>query len=175
METTVPYFTVHLIFLIKITFVAICSKEKTFDPRWCPMWYCIISEKRKWEIGRSLYCGNHHNKGFFNVAKTEEHQKEENRRYEKYQRDPNTRRRYGRAWKRIRDSYVKTHPFCELCYEKGVLVEVEEVHHKIPLAEGGTHDRSNLISLCKSCHAKIHAERGDRWHGRRSDSYEWQS
>ena len=35
METTVPYFTVHLIFLIKITFVSICSKEKTFDPRWC--------------------------------------------------------------------------------------------------------------------------------------------
>ena len=30
----------------------------------------------------------------------------------------------------------------------------------------------NLISLCKSCHARIHAERGDRWHGRKSDSYE---
>ena len=99
----------------------------------------------------------------------EQHQKEENKRYEKYGRDPATRKRYGRAWKRIRDSYVKTHPFCELCYEQGVLVEVEEVHHKIPLSEGGTHDRANLISLCKSCHARIHAERGDRWHGRKSD------
>lgn len=94
----------------------------------------------------------------------EEHQKEENRRYEKYDRDPVVRRRYGRVWKRIRDSYVKTHPFCEKCYENGVLVEVEEVHHIKPLAEGGTHERSNLISLCKSCHARIHAERGDRWH-----------
>lgn len=102
----------------------------------------------------------------------EEHQKEENRRYEKYGRDPATRKRYGRAWKRIRDSYVKTHPFCELCFEKGVAVPVEEVHHKIPLSEGGTHDRSNLISLCKPCHASIHAKRGDRWHGRKSDSYE---
>ena len=102
----------------------------------------------------------------------EMHQKEENKNYEKYSRDPATKKRYGRAWKRIRDSYVKTHPFCEICFEKGSLVPVEEVHHKIPLAEGGTHERSNLISLCKSCHARIHAERGDRWHGRRSDSYE---
>ncbi|HBA49213.1 MAG TPA: HNH endonuclease, partial [Lachnospiraceae bacterium] len=24
----------------------------------------------------------------------------------------------------------------------------------------------NLIALCRSCHAKIHAENGDRWHNR---------
>lgn len=40
----------------------------------------------------------------------EKHQKQENARYEKYDRDPAVLRRYGRAWKRIRDSYVKTHP-----------------------------------------------------------------
>ena len=33
--------------------------------------------------------------------------------------------------------------------------EVQEVHHKLPLSKGGTHSKSNLISLCKSCHAKI--------------------
>ena len=96
----------------------------------------------------------------------EEHTKERNSQYEKYGRNPDTRRRYGRAWKRIRDSYVKLHPFCELCYEKGVLVPTEEVHHKKPLSEGGTHDRSNLISLCKSCHSTIHAHRGDYWNSR---------
>ena len=94
----------------------------------------------------------------------EKHQKKENARYEKYDRDPAVRRRYGRAWKRIRDSYVKTHPFCEQCYKNGIIVPVDEVHHKIPLSEGGTHDRNNLIALCKSCHSKIHAQRGDRWH-----------
>lgn len=99
----------------------------------------------------------------------EEHQREENKRYEKYYRNPAVHRRYGRAWKRIRDKYVSLHPFCEICYEKGILVETEEVHHKKPLSEGGTHDRDNLIALCKSCHARIHAERGDRWHDRRSD------
>ena len=35
----------------------------------------------------------------------EEHEKLENQRYEKYERDPATKRRYGRAWKRIRDRY----------------------------------------------------------------------
>lgn len=34
-----------------------------------------------------------------------EHEKLEAQRYERYDRDPDTKRRYGRAWKRIRDSY----------------------------------------------------------------------
>lgn len=95
-----------------------------------------------------------------------EHQQQENRRYEKYQRNPETKRRYGRAWKRIRDRYVQLHPFCELCFQKGQLVETQQVHHIKPLAEGGDHSRENLISLCSACHARIHAERGDRWHTR---------
>ncbi|MGN0609837.1 MAG: HNH endonuclease [Oscillospiraceae bacterium] len=90
-----------------------------------------------------------------------DHEKLASREYEKYGRDPNVHRRYGRAWKRIRDKYVSEHPFCELCFEKGMLVPTREVHHKRPLSEGGTHERDNLIALCKSCHAKIHAERGD--------------
>lgn len=94
----------------------------------------------------------------------EEHAKLEAKRYEKYDRDPETRRRYGRAWKRIRDSYVQQHPLCELCQKDGRLTATEEVHHKVPLSEGGTHARDNLIALCKPCHARIHAERGDRWH-----------
>jgi len=85
----------------------------------------------------------------------EEHQREENKRYEKYDRDPAVRRRYGRVWKRVRDSYVKEHPFCEECFKKGMMVPVEEVHHIKPLSEGGSHSKDNLISLCKSCHAIV--------------------
>ena len=95
----------------------------------------------------------------------EEHRKQESQRYEKYDRNQAVhRRRYGRCWKRIRDSYVKQHPLCEQCLKEGRYVPTEEVHHIKPLAEGGTHDRDNLIALCKSCHARIHAQRGDRWH-----------
>ena len=93
-----------------------------------------------------------------------EHERLENQRYDRYQRDPAHKKRYGRTWKKIRDSYVKTHPFCAHCLLGGKYVPVEEVHHKIPLSEGGTHARENLISLCKTCHSRIHAERGDRWH-----------
>lgn len=71
------------------------------------------------------------------------------------------------------DSYVKEHPFCELCFEKGILVPVDEVHHKLPLSEGGTHERSNLVALCKSCHAKIHAERGDYYGSKKHHVYKY--
>ena len=66
----------------------------------------------------------------------------EAQRYEKYDRDPAVRRRYGRAWKRIRDRYIQEHPLCELCQWDGRLTPAEEVHHKVPLSEGGTHART---------------------------------
>ena len=103
----------------------------------------------------------------------EEHEKEMNRTYEKYGRDQTVRRKYGRAWKRIRDKYVSEHPFCEKCFEKGVLVPAQEIHHILPLSEGGTHDKSNLISLCKSCHAKIHADRGDYQGSKKNHVYKY--
>ena len=93
----------------------------------------------------------------------EEHAKQENRRYERYQRDPATKRRYGRAWQRIRDRYAAAHPFCEECYKRGVLTPTEEIHHIKPLAHGGTHAEDNLMALCKPCHSRITVELGDRW------------
>lgn len=93
----------------------------------------------------------------------EEHGKKEAARYEKYDRDPATRKRYGRAWKRIRDRYIAAHPLCAECKRQGMLTPATEVHHILPLARGGTHDRSNLMSLCTSCHSTITAKDGDRW------------
>lgn len=61
---------------------------------------------------------------------------------------------------------MHTHPFCEKCLEEGRLTEAKQGHHIMPLAEGGDHSDENLMSLCSSCHAKIHAKRGDRWHGK---------
>lgn len=95
-----------------------------------------------------------------------EHEKQENKRYEKYDRDPQAKRRYGRAWKRIRDRYIHAHPLCEGCLEKGIYREATEVHHVLPLAEGGDHRDENLRSLCKECHARTHAKRKDRWNKR---------
>jgi 5-methylcytosine-specific restriction protein A len=91
-----------------------------------------------------------------------EHEKLERDRYNKYERSPDINKKYGRAWKRIRDRYVKEHPLCEMCLKEGRLTPVEEVHHIKPISQGGTHARSNLMSLCQSCHTKIHHEIGDR-------------
>ena len=96
----------------------------------------------------------------------DEHAKEEAKRYERYDRDPAVRRRYGRAWKRIRDRFISAHPLCEECKKQGKLTPAQEVHHILPISRGGTHAENNLMALCKSCHSEITARDGDRWHDR---------
>ena len=91
-----------------------------------------------------------------------EHKKAKDKHYNQYERDPASSKRYGRSWKRIRDTYIKAHPLCEECQKQGKLTPAEEVHHKLPIKKDGSHSRDNLMSLCRSCHNKIHAELGDR-------------
>ena len=86
----------------------------------------------------------------------EEHKKLHEKNYERYTRGYDPNKRYGRAWKRIRDRYVAEHPLCEMCLMDGRYTPVQEVHHIVPLSRGGTHDSSNLMSLCRSCHNKVH-------------------
>ncbi|AUS97361.1 HNH endonuclease [Clostridium thermosuccinogenes] len=93
----------------------------------------------------------------------EKHQKQADSYYNKYERDPQTRKRYGRTWKRIRDRYISEHPLCQECQKYGRLTPAEEVHHIIPLSKGGTNADSNLMSLCKQCHSSITAREGERW------------
>lgn len=64
-------------------------------------------------------------------------------------------------WQRAREEHLIEFPYCQICRKYGHLVRATEVHHIRPLADGGTHDRGNLISLCHRCHFKIHAERGE--------------
>jgi len=92
----------------------------------------------------------------------EDHAAVARRQYNKYERSPDINKKYGRAWKRIRDRHISQHPLCEECEKQGKLVPAEEVHHKKPISQGGTHARDNLMSLCRSCHTKIHHEIGDR-------------
>ena len=77
----------------------------------------------------------------------EDHAKIMEQHYEKFQRGYSPGKRYGRAWKRIRDRYIHKHPLCEQCLKGGRYVTVEEVHHIVPLSEGGSNDESNLMSF----------------------------
>ena len=92
-----------------------------------------------------------------------EHQATANRNYNKYERDPESYKRYGRSWKRIRYQYIKAHPLCEQCRAQNRLTPTEEVHHILPLSKGGSNETENLMALCKSCHSRITAESGERW------------
>lgn len=93
----------------------------------------------------------------------EEHKREVNRHYNRHQRDPETSKRYGRRWRKIRKTYITAHPLCEECKKQGKFTPAEEVHHIKPLSDAGTHSYENLMSLCKSCHSTITAKEGGRW------------
>ena len=92
----------------------------------------------------------------------EEHKALMDRQYDQYTRDKESRKKYSQGWKQIRTRYVREHPFCERCREEGRLTPVAEVHHIRPISRGGTNQWDNLMSLCQSCHNKIHHEMGDR-------------
>ncbi len=93
----------------------------------------------------------------------EEHARQEAQRYERYQRDPAVKKRYGKAWQRVRDRFIAAHPLCQRCQERGRITPAQEVHHIVPLSQGGTHDETNLMALCTSCHSEITAREGGRW------------
>lgn len=41
---------------------------------------------------------------------------------------------------------------CEICNKKIIL---PEIHHIIPVKNGGLNIRENLLALCKECHEKM--------------------
>ena len=93
----------------------------------------------------------------------ETHEKTMQRHYEHFTRGYDQHERYGNSWKKIRDRHLAGHPLCEMCKEQGRYVLATLVHHIQPISESGTHDASNLMSLCASCHERIHRRgRGDR-------------
>lgn len=78
------------------------------------------------------------------------------RHYEHFARGYDQHKRYDAAWRKIRDRYIQRNPLCEMCLGQGVATVATLVHHRKPLADGGTNDEDNLMSLCVSCHEKLH-------------------
>lgn len=55
----------------------------------------------------------------------------------------------------LRLHYFKVNPEeCQMCHA----TDDVEIHHIIPLAEGGTNDFENLMALCHKCHRQVHAK-----------------
>lgn len=95
----------------------------------------------------------------------EKHQQQANRDYDRHHRtEENYSRYHNSRWKEIRSAQLHRQPLCEMCKKEGRYVAATLVHHIIPLSEGGANAADNLMSLCVSCHGKIHSARGDSWH-----------
>jgi 5-methylcytosine-specific restriction protein A len=53
--------------------------------------------------------------------------------------------------------YQRDNNKCQEC-NLGFEMWESQVHHIIPVSNGGTDDTNNLILLCKSCHTKVHQD-----------------
>ena len=83
-----------------------------------------------------------------------EHQRLADSRYNS-KRGVDYRKRYDGDWPLVSRRFLLAHPFCEECSRFGKLTRATEVHHVLPVADGGTNDERNLMALCKSCHSRI--------------------
>ena len=88
-----------------------------------------------------------------------EHQKAMDKYYNQFQRDPASNKRYGRAWKRVRDRYIKSHPLCEECEKQGKLPRRRGTPHPPPPAAATR--RATSYSLVNPV-TRITVESGDR-------------
>ena len=58
----------------------------------------------------------------------------------------------SKKWIKIKKEIMERDKICKICSGVKLLM----VHHKIFYKEGGSNDADNLVTLCKSCHGKLH-------------------
>ena len=61
------------------------------------------------------------------------------------------RRGYGGDWPAIRDAFLAEHRECARCRQPATVA-----HHLQEVSRGGSHEHSNLLPLCESCHGWVH-------------------
>ena len=75
----------------------------------------------------------------------------------------------SREWHELRTAKLRsTNGLCEECLKDGIITAARCGHHVLPIETARTKeemrrlafDWNNLMSLCKSCHARIHKELG---------------
>ena len=71
----------------------------------------------------------------------------------------------SRRWRDCRNRQLRLHPLCQMCEREGRIRLAEEVHHVRPIESVNdeivmkrlAYDPDNLMSVCRECHHKIHA------------------
>lgn len=72
----------------------------------------------------------------------------------------------SKRWRDCRERQLRQQPLCEVCNKEGRIRLAEEVHHITPIEsmsdaismERLAYDPDNLMSVCRECHHKIHAD-----------------
>lgn len=66
-------------------------------------------------------------------------------------------------WKKLRLAKLMQDPLCEHCLAKGIVTPAIDVHHRDSFMNYSglmrldkAYDITNLVSLCKDCHAQEH-------------------
>lgn len=117
-----------------------------------PMTFC------KWkgcdELASGRYCPQH-------TIEFSRQKSEDDKAYEQF-RGSASARGYDRRWRDVRIKYLRAHPICERCRDRGRIAAAQLVHHIHPINEGGAkYDLKNMQALCNECHEAIHGK--DRW------------
>lgn len=98
------------------------------------------------ELTRDTYC--------------EQHKQEPHRYYDQYVRDPQYDRFYKSAqWKKKREQVLRRDGYlCQQCLNQERYQQADMVHHIVEVKDNWSKrlELSNLVSLCHSCHNKIH-------------------
>ena len=63
---------------------------------------------------------------------------------------------------------LRANPLCEVCEQEGIVTSAHAVHHRHPIEDSSSKAEmrkwafmwENLVSVCDTCHAKIHKELG---------------
>lgn len=68
----------------------------------------------------------------------------------------------SKAWKSLRlEALQRDNYLCVECKKRGIITPAETVHHIKPIRidSGRAEDLSNLETVCRACHNKLHRER----------------
>ena len=72
----------------------------------------------------------------------------------------------SKEWRELRVLKYRANPLCELCEREGYVRAAQAIHHITPIETAKTmdemkrlaYDWSNLLSVCRECHAKLHKD-----------------
>ncbi|HII4451620.1 TPA: HNH endonuclease [Clostridium perfringens] len=117
-----------------------------------PKKVCNYSECNNLIEFNETYCSKHR----------VESSKERHKCYKVRRKDKEEQAFYNsKAWRIVRISVLnRDHGLCKLCLKENKIILADVVHHIIELKERRELglEKSNLLSLCDSCHKKIHAK-----------------